>query len=111
MRSAIGITFKGDRRHSDNRKLGDPPLQIVILPLAVDEAQSPAVIVNHDSHIVRVVERRRGAIKRGIVEGPLRGSEPPNELPEIVPVLVVAEHAAFRGEVILVPPLMLALWR
>src|SRR5450755_4150778 len=111
MRSAIGITYKGDRRHSDNRKLGDPPFQIIILPLAVDEAQSPAVIVDHDGDIVRVVERRRGAIECGIVEGPFRGSKPPNELPEIVPIFIVAKYTPLSGEVILVPPLMLTLRR
>src|SRR5580698_2535104 len=35
----------------------------------------------------------------------------PDEFVEIVPVLVIASLAIFRGEIILVPPLVLNLWR
>src|ERR1700689_4313755 len=35
----------------------------------------------------------------------------PDEFVEIMPVLVVASLAIFRGEIILVPPLILYVWR
>src|ERR1700722_7356747 len=35
----------------------------------------------------------------------------PDEFVEIVPILVVASLAVFRGEIILVPPLVFDLWR
>jgi hypothetical protein len=67
--------------------------------------------MNHDGNVVRVVERRRGAVERGITELPPRRGDLPNELPEIVPVFVVAERAAFRRKIILIPPLVLGFWR
>ena len=88
MRSAIGITFKGDRRHRvmNTEARAIPPLsRSSYFPLAVDEAQSPAEIVDHDGDIVRVVETMpRFAIQIcAIVEGPFGGSKPPNEFPKI----------------------------
>src|SRR5918998_3104821 len=67
--------------------------------------------MDHDADVIRVVEGRRAAIERGIIEVPLRRSGLPNELCKIVPVFLVAGPAAFGGEIILVPPLELSLWR
>jgi hypothetical protein len=67
--------------------------------------------VDHDGDVIRIVEGRRAAIERGIIEVPLRRSDLPDELRKIVPVFVVAGPAAFGGEIILVPPLQLGLWR
>src|SRR4030095_1429791 len=61
--------------------------------------------------MIRIVERRSAAIVRGIVERPLRRSLPPDELVEIAAESLVAEAPAFRGEVVPVPPLELALRR
>src|SRR6266550_4338069 len=47
----------------------------------------------------------------GIIEVPLRRSDLPNEPGKIVPVFLVASPAAFRGEIILVPPLELSFSR
>ena len=96
----IGITFKGDRRHGDDRTFGKPILQIIVLRVAFGQADSPAVVMDHDGDVVRVVERRRGAIERGIIELPPRRSDLPNELGKIAPVFVVAERAAFGGKVV-----------
>ena len=96
MRCSIGITFKGDRGHRDDRSFGKPLFQIVVFRLAFSHAEAPPVIMNHDGDVVRVVERRRGAIECGVIEGPFGRRELPNELGEIVPVFVVAEAAAFR---------------
>src|SRR5215468_4462363 len=51
-----------------------------------------------------VVEGGRGARERGVVKGPLRRGELPDELAEFAPVLVVAGPAAVGAEVELVPP-------
>src|SRR5471032_2235210 len=39
---AVGIAFHGDSRHGDGPKRGQPLFQIVVLPLAVSQADSPA---------------------------------------------------------------------
>src|SRR5580698_4222895 len=106
MRSTIGIAFKGDCRNGDDRIFSELIFEIVVLRLAFSQAQPKAVIMNHDSDVVRIVERSRGAIEGGVIEVPLWRSNLPNELSEIMPVFVVAEHAAFGGKVILVPPLI-----
>src|SRR6185295_2482142 len=46
-----------------------------------------------------------------VVEAPLGRSLPPDQLIEVMPVLLVADPAAFRGEIELVPPLELGLGR
>ena len=105
MRGAVGVAFEGDRRHVDDGRLGQAALQRVVLRLAVGEPQPPSVVVDHDVDVVRVVERGRSAVEGGIVEGPLRRGELPNQLAEIVPVaLAVAEPAALGREVEEVPP-------
>src|SRR5215217_6162417 len=107
----IGITFKGYGGHGDDRTFGKPLFQIVILRFAFSQAEPPAVIMDHDADVIRVVEGRCAAIERGIIEVPLWRSGLPNELGKVVAVCVVASPAAFRGEIILVPPLDLSLWR
>src|SRR2546425_11964230 len=67
--------------------------------------------MDHDADMIWIVEGRCAAIERGIIEVPLRRSDLPNQLRKVVPVFVVAGPAAFRGKVILVPPLELSLWR
>src|SRR5258708_838845 len=67
--------------------------------------------MDHDADVIRVVEGRGAALERGIVEVPVWRSELPNELRKVVPVLLVAGPAAFRGKIILVPPFELSLWR
>src|SRR4029450_13586237 len=65
---AIGVALHRDRGHSDDRACRKALFQIVIFPLAVDQPESPAVVVDHDSDMIRVVESRRAAIVRGVVE-------------------------------------------
>jgi hypothetical protein len=67
--------------------------------------------MDHDADIVRVVEGRCGAIKRGIIEVPLRRIDLPDELRKFALVCVVARPAAFGGKIILVLPSVLHLWR
>src|SRR5712692_11205970 len=93
---AIGITFQGYGRHGDDRKLRKPSFEIVILRLALNQAQPPAVIIDHDAHVIGVVEGRGAASERSVAEAPLGRRELPNELRAVVPVLVVAGATAFR---------------
>ena len=111
MRRTIGITFKRNRRHGDDRTCGKPLFQIVILRFAFSQSEPPAIIMDHDADVIRIVEGRCAAIERGIIEFPLRRSDLPNELRKIVPVFVVAGPAALGGKIILIPPLELSLWR
>src|SRR5258706_2771132 len=105
VRRSVGVTFRGDGGHGDNRRFRQLPFQLVVLRFAFRKALAPAVIVNNDVDVVGVVERFGAAIKRGIVEVPLRRCELPDELVENVTVLVVSSAAALRREVELIPPL------
>ncbi len=69
------------------------------ISLALSQAEPPAVIMDHDADMIRVVEGGCAPIERGIIEVPLRRSELPNELRKIAPVFVVAGPAAFRGKI------------
>ena len=111
MRRAVGVAFEGDRRDVDDGRLGQAALQRVVLRLAVGEADPPAVVVDHDRHVIRVVERGGAAVERGVVEVPLGRGGPPDELGEVAPVALVADPAALGREVVLVPPLPLGLRR
>src|SRR5437588_4976581 len=111
MWGAISIAFQGNRRHGDGRTFGEPLFQFVILRLACGQPEPPAVIVDHDADMIRVVEGRGAALESGLVEVPFRRSELPDELREVAPVSLVAGLAAFGSEVVLVPPLELSLWR
>jgi len=56
MRCPIGIPFKSDGRHSYNRPYGKPLFQIVIFRLAFNQAEPPAVTMDHDGNMIRIVE-------------------------------------------------------
>ena len=107
----IGIALHRDGRHGDDRRFRKSLVQIVVLGLALGEADSPAIIVDCDGDLIRIIQGRCAAIECGIVEVPFRRSELPDELRKIVPVFVVAGPAIFRGEVILVLPCEFSLWR
>src|ERR1700676_5213306 len=107
----IGITFKGNGRHGDDRAFGKPLFKNLIFRLAFSQTEPPAVIMDHDADMIRIVEGRCAALERGIVEVPFWRSELPNEPGKVVPVGLVASPAAFRGKIILIPPLEFSLWR
>jgi hypothetical protein len=69
----VGITFEGDGGDGDDRAFGKPFFQIVILRLAFSQAEPPAVVMDHDADMIRVVEGDGTAIERGVIEVPLRG--------------------------------------
>ena len=90
---------------------GKPLFQVVVFRLPFGQAEPPAIIMDYDRNVIRIVESRGGTIERSIVEIPLRRSELPDQLGKIVPVLVVAGAAAFGREIILIPPLQFGFWR
>lgn len=61
--------------------------------------------MDDDIYMVRIVEGRRAAGERFIIEFPFGRSDLPNQLREFVPVLGVAIPPALRGEIELVPSL------
>src|SRR3546814_10503483 len=93
------------------RKTGKAPFQIVIPRLAFSEPQPPAVVVDHDANMIRIVERCRTASEGGIVEVPFRRSQLPDKLRKLLPVPCVAGLAPFGGEIVLVPPFEFGLRR
>ena len=55
----IGITFKSNGRHGDDRAFGKPLFQIVLFRFDFSQAEPPAVIMDHDADMIRVVQARR----------------------------------------------------
>src|SRR6267154_2411723 len=99
MRGAVCVTLEGDCRNADDRRRSELLFQPVIFCLTLDEAELPAVIVDHDRDMILMVEGRCASLEGGIVELPLRRPELPDQLGEVAPVLFIAGTSAFRGEV------------
>ena len=72
MRCTVGIALHGDRRYADHWRLGKPSFEFLVFRLAGGEAEPPAIVMDHDGDVVRVVECGGAAIERGIIELPLR---------------------------------------
>ncbi len=53
----VSIALEGDGGNGDHRTCGKAPFQIVVLQLSFGQAQPPAVVVDHDADMIRVVER------------------------------------------------------
>src|SRR5262249_27408622 len=104
VRRAVGVAFERDGGHGDGPGGTPRRLQVVVVRLAGGQAQPPPIIVDHDGDVIGVVEGGRGARERGVIEGPPRGGELPDEPVELAPVPGVAGPAALGGEVVLVPP-------
>src|SRR5947209_2013008 len=94
MRGAIGVALERDGRRADHRRLGEPVLERLILCLAIGQAEAPAVVVDRDRHMVGVLECHGAAIESGGVEVPLGRCGLPDELGEVMAVLLVARTAA-----------------
>ena len=106
---AVCVALERDRGHGDDGAFGEPLLQFCVPSFAVSQPESPAVVVNRDGDVIRVVEGRCAALEGRVVEVPPRRRGPPDELRKFPPVLVVSGPAALGGEVVLVPPLQLGL--
>ena len=105
VRRPIGIPFKGDGGHGDDQTLGKPLFQFVVFLLAFCQTKAQAIVMNYDADMIRIVQRCRAAIERGVIGIPRWRSYLPDELGKIMPVFVVAGPATFRGNIELVPPL------
>src|SRR5690348_13483285 len=97
---AIRIAFHRNRGHGDHRCRRQPLLDLVESRLARSEAESPAIVVNDDRDMIRIVEGRCATIERGVGEVPFGRSELPDELGKFMPVLFVAGAAAFRRKIV-----------
>src|SRR6266550_6341382 len=80
MRRAVGISFQRNRGDADSGGRGEPLLQFVELRLAGGEAEAPAIVVDHDGHVIGIVKSRGAAIECRIIEIPFRRRELPNKL-------------------------------
>ena len=80
MRCPVGIAFEGDGGNGDDGKFGQPLFELVVFRLARGKAEPPAIVVDHDGDMIRVVEGRRAAFKSGVIEIPLRRGELPDQL-------------------------------
>ena len=101
----ICIAFEGNGGHGDGRKLSELLFEFVILRFAFSQSNPKAIIVNHDGHVIPIIEGSRGAIECGIVEVPLGRGDLPNELRKITALFVIASSATLSSKVVLVPPL------
>jgi hypothetical protein len=72
MRCAIGITLNGDGRHGNDRRIDKSLFHIVIFRLALSEIEPPAVIMDCNGDVIRIFERCRASVERGVIEVPFR---------------------------------------
>jgi hypothetical protein len=72
MRRTVGIAFKGDRGHGDDRSRAQLRFQIIVSLIAGRQADPLAIVVDHDRDVIRIVEGLGGALERCIVEMPFR---------------------------------------
>src|SRR5207244_8576447 len=102
---AIGVTFKGDGGHGDDWTFGEPLFQLVILGLALSQSEPPAIVMDHDTDVVRVIEGRCRAIERRIGELPFRRCKLPDQLVGVPSVLDDTMLPEFGHEIDLIPAL------
>jgi hypothetical protein len=95
VRCPIGIPFRGEGGHGDDRPVGQPLFQGIVLRLAFGQPKAPAIVMHHDADMIRIGEGHRGPLERGLIEGPLRG-ELPDALGKCTPVLRVARPSMPR---------------
>ena len=67
----VRVALERDGGHRDHRKLGKPLFQAGILRFALRQTKPPAIVMDHDGDVIRVVERCRAAGERRVVEAPL----------------------------------------
>src|SRR5260221_13512181 len=98
MGRAIGIAFKCDGGHGDDRTCCKTLVQISIFRLAFCQAKAPAIVVDHDINVIRLVECGGTTVERRIIEFPQRGCKLPNELRKVVARFAVTCPAGPSGE-------------
>src|SRR6185503_13642799 len=108
---AVVVPVQHDRRHRDRRPPGQARFGLLDLRIAGHEPEAMPVRVDHHLDEVRIVERRRGALVRRLVEAPARRPEAPEQPAELVAILLEPGTPALAVEVVLVPEPVLALRR
>src|SRR6516164_738817 len=68
----IGIAFERDGGYRDVGPCRQVLLQILVPGLALGKSQPPAIIVNDDGDMIRIVESGRTALERSLIEVPFR---------------------------------------
>ena len=111
VRSAVHVALERDRGDGDDRLFRESLFELDVRGFSFGQPEPPAVVVDHDRDMVRVVEGRRAALERGVVEVPPRRRSPPDQLRELAPVSLVAGTPTLGREVVLVPPLELGFGR
>ena len=53
---AIDITLEGDGGYADYRRLSQPRFEIVIGRLALSQSEAPAIVVDDNRNVIRVIE-------------------------------------------------------
>jgi hypothetical protein len=87
MRRPVRAALECDCRHTDAGRRCQLLLHRIVRCFTGREPQAPAIVVDRDGDMVRVVERARGSIEGRVIEGPFRRGELPNEPRELAPVL------------------------
>src|SRR5438309_9382817 len=110
MRRTVRVAFEGDRGHRDDRTRREPLLELVVLCFTLGQREPPPVLVHHQVHVIRVVERLRRPIECRRVEAPLRRRGSPMSFVKSCRYLSYPA-TSLRREVVLVPPIELRLRR
>jgi hypothetical protein len=84
---------------------------MIVFRLAFSKSEPPAVIVDCNRDVIRIVEGGGAAVEGDVIEVPFGRSELPDQLRKIVAVFFIAGPATFGGKIELIPPLQLSLWR
>src|SRR5689334_9196225 len=111
MRRLVVVAFERESGVVCLVTLRQPFFELVIFRLALGERESPAIVVDGDRDMIGIVERRRAAVERRIVEFPFRRGGLPDELREVARIFLIAFAAPLGGEIILIPPFELGLGR
>src|SRR3954453_22185347 len=51
VRRAVAVAFERNRGDTDERTFGKLPLELIVLRLAFDQAEAPAIVVDHDAYV------------------------------------------------------------
>src|SRR5690349_7887585 len=105
MGGAIRVALHRDRRCGDLWGGRETLIQVVVFRYAIGQAQTAAVVMDHDGDMVGIVEGGSGTFIGGVIELPAWRRELPDQLVEVMPVLVIAGTSSVGGEVELIPPL------
>src|SRR5262245_916673 len=67
----VRIALKRDGGHGNDREFGKPLFDLVVFRFALSQGEPPAIVMDHDVDVIRVLEGRSATIERGIIEVPL----------------------------------------